>query len=358
MPPPFPRLLPVLALLGPLALASPALAQDIASAEVFFNRGIADLEAGRFEAACTAIGESQRLDPRPGTLFSLAVCEARWGHIASAATRFGDYLALYERLTPSQQVRQGERPKVAKAERIRLTADIPELTISLLPGAPAGTVVKRDGVVISAAGLGMGLPVEPGEHTLSTQAPGGPVLEQRVTIARREKKQMTLEVKAAPSVEPPPRKPVPAVVSPVVLSPSTGKAPSSGPLPAPVSPKKGGISAWTWAAGGVGLAALGAGVAFAVDHASARRTMAADCPGDVCDSTRYSLETMQSLRGRWNRDLGLAVGLGAVGLVGVSVAAVGIARRPQENRQPTSPTAALTPWLSPNAGGAFISGAF
>ena len=191
------RLLHVLGLAGSMAIAVPAAAQDVAGAEALFNRGLADMKEGRYEAGCKAIAESQRLDPRPGTLFTLAVCESRWGRVATAMTRFGDYLALYERLSPDLQARQGERPKVAREERTKLAAEVPELTLSLPPGAPAGTVVKRDGVVLGAAALGVGLPVDPGQYVVSTTAPGGAAWEQQITIGKGEKKQVTLEVKAA-----------------------------------------------------------------------------------------------------------------------------------------------------------------
>src|SRR5688572_10356592 len=111
------RILLLSTLLLPLALASPALAEDVAAAEALFNRGMTDMEAGRYDAGCKAIAESQRLDPRPGTLFTLAVCETRWGHIATAVTHYGDYLTLYDRLTPDHQARQVERAKEAKKQR-------------------------------------------------------------------------------------------------------------------------------------------------------------------------------------------------------------------------------------------------
>jgi hypothetical protein len=193
-----PSLLLVPGLSASLALPSPALAQDIAAAESLFNRGRADMAKGRYETGCKAIAESQRLDPRPGTLFTLAVCEARWGKIATAAARYGDYLSLYERLTPAEKTRQRERAKEAKAQREALSPLVPKLTVMLPEDAPAGTVVERDGMVMAEPALGMALPVDPGEHVLTTRAPGRPVWELRLTIGKGEKKQLTLEVKPSP----------------------------------------------------------------------------------------------------------------------------------------------------------------
>lgn len=190
--------------LAPLAVPSPALAQDIAAAEALFKRGRADMAEGRYETGCKAIAESLRLDPRPGTLFTLAVCETRWGRIATAAARYADYLSLYERLTPAEKQRQKERAREAKAQRAALSPLVPELTLVLPPGAPAGTVVQRDGTVMTGAALGVGLPVDPGEHVVTTRAPGGKAGEQRITIGKGEKKQLLLEVKPALETGAPP----------------------------------------------------------------------------------------------------------------------------------------------------------
>src|SRR4051812_21352406 len=95
------------------SLAAPAGAQDVATAEALFNRGVADMDARRYTTACPALAESQRLDPRPGRLFTLADCEALQGRIATAVALYGDYLALYARLTPAQQRTQLGREKIA-----------------------------------------------------------------------------------------------------------------------------------------------------------------------------------------------------------------------------------------------------
>ncbi|WP_437818641.1 hypothetical protein [Sorangium sp. So ce1078] len=191
------RIVALALVLCPLAAAAPAAAQDSAAAESLFNRGLADMEAGRYEAGCAAIAESHRIEPKLGALFTLAICESRWGRVAAAFTHFGEYLAQVERLSPEQKSRQGERPKVARQERDKLAPLVPELSLALPPGAPAGTVVKRDGRVVESAALGASVPVEPGEHVVSTQAPGGPVWETRIQLAQGEKKQVELQVKDA-----------------------------------------------------------------------------------------------------------------------------------------------------------------
>jgi len=217
-------------------------AQDVATAEALFNSGLADMQAGRYETGCKALAESQRLDPRLGTLFTLATCDERWGHIATADTRFGEYLALYERLPDEKKAAHAERYKVATETRARLGPDVPYLRLSLPAGAPAGTVVKRDGEVVAAAALGLSLPLDPGEHTVSTLAPGGTLWERKITAGRGEKKQLTLEVTA--KVTPAP------TMAPIPLVPGTGSAET--PVAAPdVGP--GGRRVVTYVIGGTGI---------------------------------------------------------------------------------------------------------
>ena len=82
------RSLLALACLAPMLLCSvtarSALAQDVAAADALFNKAIVDMDAGRYDAACPALTESHRLDPRSGTLFAVATCNAKAGKIATA----------------------------------------------------------------------------------------------------------------------------------------------------------------------------------------------------------------------------------------------------------------------------------
>src|SRR5262249_36486524 len=85
-----------------------------------------------------------------------------------------------------------------------LAPDVPELTVTLQPSAPRGTAVTRDGAPASETALGVPMPLDPGEHVFTTQAPGGPATERRVTVGKGEKKAILLDVKPAPAVVPAP----------------------------------------------------------------------------------------------------------------------------------------------------------
>jgi hypothetical protein len=328
----------ILWLLGPLAAASPALAQDVDAATTLFNSGLADMEAGRYATGCPALAESQRLDPRAGRLFTLSQCEVQWGRTATAVARLGEYLQLYEGLPPDQKVRQEERRKVAKDQLDTLTPDVPELTLSLPPGAPAGTVVKRDDAVLAGAALGIALRVDPGEHVVSTQAPGGTLWELRITIAKREKKPVVLEVKAAPTVQARP------TAAPAVAAPNPGPAPQAEP---PLEVKAGPSSrrVAVYVVGGVGVAGLVLGGVMAGVAAGKKSTIKAHCgsaigaPTDIdCDQT--GLDAGNSAKAlALVSTIGVAVGLAAVGTAVVLLVT---------EHKPAKPApGARAPWLSP-----------
>jgi hypothetical protein len=247
--------------LCPVLVSAAASAQDIAAAEALFKSGLADMQAGRYETGCKELAESHRMDPRLGTLFTLATCEARWGHTATAVARFSNYLALYDRLSEERKEQQGERPRVAKEQMDKLLPDVPHLTIVLSAGAPAGTVVKRDGEVVSDVAIGLAVPVDPGDHTLSIQAPGQAPREQQITIAKGEDRRVT-------------------------LSPAAGAAPASGagaaPAPAAKEPSPSRSYAGPILAFGGAAAGLGVGVGFGLLVLDRRSRLDTACPDKLC----------------------------------------------------------------------------
>jgi hypothetical protein len=190
-----PRTLALATLLGVALMATPAAAADPDPAEVSFNRGLEHMNAGRFAQACPLLEESFRLDPLPGTLFALADCEKQRGRIATAVARCDAYIAMVETLPPDKKVRHRDRERDARAWKAELVPQIPRLVLTLPQGAPAGTVVKRDGVALGPSEIDAAVELDPGEHVVTTQAPGGPVTEVVITIGAGERKEVELAVK-------------------------------------------------------------------------------------------------------------------------------------------------------------------
>ena len=197
-------------------LASPAAfaERDTASAQVMFDQARDAMKKGDFARACPKFAESQRLDPQPGTLANLAVCEEKRGAIASAWTHARD---------AAEQLGSGdERVPPLRALIARVEKRLPKLLIKLAPGSPKGTKVTRDGVELGAASLGEALPVDPGAHAITTSAPGYASTTVTVTVAERASKEVE--------------------VSPGEREPATAAAPPGETHPratAPLEPRNG-----------------------------------------------------------------------------------------------------------------------
>jgi hypothetical protein len=173
-------------------VAQPALAGDPVAAKALFDRGLSDMTAARYDTGCPAIGESYQLDPRPGTLFTLAECEAKRGRVATALSLYDDYLSQYDRLPPDKQQQQGQRRAIAIEQRRMLAPQVALLTLLLAPTAPPATKVLRDDHEVAAAAIGLALPVDPGTHVITIREPGRPPYRLEVTVEAKQKKLLTL----------------------------------------------------------------------------------------------------------------------------------------------------------------------
>jgi hypothetical protein len=252
-----------------LAATAPAVAQSPDRAEILFNRGVEEMEARHYETACPAIEESYQLDPRPGVLFALAECEAQRGRIATAVAHYDEYLAIFAKLSRDKQRKQRDREKASRLQQAALGPQIPELTLTLPPNAPAGTVVKRDGAELSASALGMSLAVDPGVHLVTTQAPGGPVTELRVPINKGEKKQFTLKVRRASEPSP-------------AIEPSTNSVVSPPPPPPPRADGPSGQRVVAYVVGAVGLTGVVLGGVMGGLALGQKSTVDAQCQDTAC----------------------------------------------------------------------------
>lgn len=255
---------------GLLLWSGAAAAQDVSAAKALFEKGVADLQAGKLDAACPAISESYRLDPRPGTLFTMAECFARAGKTASAVARYEDYLNMFARMTPAEQAKQRGRDQAAHEQHDKLKPHVPTLTLRLQDGAPPGTTVIRAGAALGNAALGLALPIDAGTHTLVTQAPGGPPTSETVTVADDDKKELTLRVKAGDPA------PGPAPAPPGALVPP-GSAPVALPPPDTREPRGAGQRTAGFIVGGVGVAGLIAGAVTGGLTLSKKSVITANC---------------------------------------------------------------------------------
>jgi hypothetical protein len=196
-----------LAGLGAVVLAvgvAHAQGRDPVAATELFTQGREMLKTGDFDKACPLFAESLRLDPAVGTALNLAECEERRGHLASALRSWQQAINLAE-------ATQDERGQVAQQRYDTLVSRVPHLTIVLAPGAPKGTTVLREEVVLGKAALGRPLPLDPGKHVITVRAPDHEDAVLTAILAEGETKTLTVAPGPVTRRVAPPPKPVEVV---------------------------------------------------------------------------------------------------------------------------------------------------
>ena len=186
----------LVAFVSAFVLATPVRAQanDAAAAEALFEAGREAMAREDYAAACRNFEDSHKLDPAIGTIFNLANCEERRGRLASAWQRFTEV---------AQELPDTDDRRVIALERAEaLKGRLPYLTLRFGSGVPSDAHVARDGIAIGAAGLGVPLPVDPGEHEIVVSAAGRRDKAYRVSLALAERKELVVTAGEPLSVAP------------------------------------------------------------------------------------------------------------------------------------------------------------
>ena len=277
---------------------------DAAAGETLFQEGRRLMRNREFGPACAKLEESYRLDPATGTLLNLAECEEQLGRTATAWQHWR---------TAADQMPSGDkRRSTAIGRAAGLEKNLARLTITLPPSAPPNAVVKRDGVALGAASLGLALPVDPGNHMLVVIAPGREKREVEVSLRAREQRAVVIEVGAA-------SEPAPSAAIAKPSNPSPAPDPKSGPVEtalriAPTSEPS--TPTFGYALLGAGALGLGAGVFFMTQAMAARLDASAVCP-DVGGAHRCLSSAGPALerdkRNSLLADISTGAGLVAVG---------------------------------------------
>lgn len=260
---------PVLVALSVLGASREAAAQpsatDKATADALFRLGKELLEAGKPAEACPKLAESQRIDPRTGTLLNLAVCHEQEGKTASAWAEFNEAAAQ------AASAKQPDREKLARGHIDELEKVLSKIKISLQLTSQQGIEVKLDGKPLRPAALGTPIPVDPGPHSVEAGAPLHKAWARTVVVAKGPSLQ---------SVE------VPALdIEDAAASDATPPKPETKADPWPAL----GLALF-----GLGSATLGAGVFFGLQTIAKKDDAERECFGDRC--TQRGLDTYDEAR--------------------------------------------------------------
>ncbi|MEZ4447594.1 MAG: hypothetical protein R3B72_51435 [Polyangiaceae bacterium] len=220
------------------ALARPAAAdptpEDVAAADAAFAEGKRLAKDGDYEKACAAFEKSQTLAPGSGTLLNLGNCYERLGRLATAWATFRAAAAsARDHQSPARAREALARAAALESRLSRLLVVVPD------DARRPGLSIAHDGVPLDEALWNDPLPVDPGEHLVRVEAPGHRPFERRLTVGN-----------TASRVE-------------IIIPPLAREG--DAPPPAPVAP----ASDVPWitglAIGGVGIAAVGAGLGIGIE---------------------------------------------------------------------------------------------
>ncbi len=323
------------ALLVASASAASAQTRDPAQADLLFQRAKEATKRGDHASACRDFAESQRLDPAAGTLLNLGDCEEKTGQLASAWRDFSDALA---RLPATDA-----RVPYAKERVKSLGPRVPQLTVILTKGAPAGTKVSLDGQEMPASSLGEPHSMDPGDYALLARSPSGAEQQVKVRIREGEVRSVTLDFASSSAIEPQ------SIPTP---------PPDTGPLSAASASR--GAKPVAWVVGGIGVVGIAVGATTGLLALGAANTFRDGCPANACQD-QASLDAGHRAKS-FAAISTVAFGVGIAGIgVGTYMLLSKSAPLTAQAAAPVrfaSPRLAFEPVATPGGGGLRLAGVF
>ncbi len=317
-----------------LPVAARAQKRDPAGATELFERGRAAIKQQDFATACSDFGESQRLDPKVGTLLNLADCEEHLGRLVSARAHWQEAVDMARSVGDAREA-------FAQKRLVALDPRVAKLTVRLAPSAPSSTVVRRDDVALGPASLGVELPVDPGDHLVVASAPGCQDATSTTRLSEGQVAQIVVTLDCATQAAP--------VTSPASKTSPAPKEEAPPPPPSTWSTQK----TLAVAALGVGVAGVAVGSVFGLMAKTALHDSNLSSTTTGCDATNACGAQGLGSRDDAKRDATIstiAFAVGAAGLVGGAVLWLTAPKRS------SLATAGVHLWASPQAAG--VAGTF
>jgi hypothetical protein len=262
-----------------VALAAPARAEtgssNAAAAEALFAEGRRLANAGNYTDACPKFEASQKLDPGLGTLLNLADCYEKIGKTASAWAEYREAIPL------ARAAGSSEREKLATDCSKALESRLSTLTIRAMGGdnGDAALDVRRDGVSVDSAQLGVAIPVDPGWHEVTASSSGQKPWSSKVQVGANGEKVV---------VEVPKLVPAEGSAAAALMAPPDQ---ASGPKSSPQRPI-------AIAVGAVGVVGLGLGTFFGLSASSTWKDAKAACGDYPYECTQEGLDKQNSAQSK------------------------------------------------------------
>ncbi len=267
---------------------------DSVFAEALFRQGRTLMSQNRVTEACAKFADSQKLDPKLGTLLNLAVCYEKEGKTASAWAKF------VEATSQASRSGQAERSRFARTKAQELEKKLVRVEFRVESPAAEQTLSLGPRSIPSSA-WGVPIPVDPGTYAVTASAP--------------HKKEWSGELVV-------PEKSAAAV--PFAVPPLAAEAPAPAPAPAPAAtaPEAAPEAApqggdWrrpaAYVAGSVAVAGLALGAVFGLRTLSKESRADKECDGRFCSAEGLSLHD-DARQAATVSTVGFAVGAIGLGL--------------------------------------------
>jgi hypothetical protein len=258
-------------------LAGAAVGDSSSSADQLFKRGKRLLAQKKYRDACDAFEQSDRLDPGIGAKLNVARCYQEWGKLATAWRWFVDAETM---------ATSARDPRARKIRELveSLEPSVPRLTVKAPPAVSlVGVLIKLDGVVFEASGLGVEQRVDPGPHEVETTI-AGVRQTQVVPVERGSAAEIVLDLPTTSRERDAPTRPARTREPTRPPVPATDDAPVRDPGRTRRLVGLGVAGAGVVAMGIAGLVTLGA-------RGDYRDALTAHCQGatDMCDEQGLSI---------------------------------------------------------------------
>jgi hypothetical protein len=163
------------------------------AARNLYFEGVRLQEEGKYADALDRFSRAQRIFSAPTHVLRMAECQRALGKLVESAESYRAIIrADLGRNAPPAFVQAQQQ---AAAELPAVEAIIPTLKVDVLPQNVQNPYLTINGQPVNAALIGVARPINPGTHTVAATAPGYAKAEQTVTIAEKDKKAITLELK-------------------------------------------------------------------------------------------------------------------------------------------------------------------
>lgn len=321
-----------------VGLAANPSPQDIAQARDLGQQAQAAFDAGNFaESEKLWTGATNLYPAAPTLTLGLARTQAKLGKLVLAQENYNRIIREQSQ-NPNAPPAFKDALEAAKAEIGAVSARIASVVISV--EGPTDPVVTIDGQTVSAAGLGLKRPVDPGSHVVRAEAPGFKAAETSFQVAESGSAEAKLKLEKASEA-----------TGPVAPAPT----PTETATRAETEPPKSGSKTLAIAALGVGGAGLVLGSITGVLAMGQHDELAGKCPDGKCaNNVSGDVDSYKTM--------GLLSTVGfIVGGVGIAAGAVLWLTTPKETagEKTVSPTARGFSWQPyVSAGGGGVTGRF